>query len=275
MAVLLLSVLYVVACSVAALAAEEVSEGNVWNRFSVDAGGFLNAVDSEIVFGLKGLGVRVDVEDALGLDASTTVFRAGGFWRYTRNRRHRAEFSWFAIRRGAGATLTEDIVLGDTLFAAGSRVSSSLEFDIIKATYSYSFFQDDRVDMAASFGAFVTPIRFEIAAKLDTEQVFNSSDITAPLPVLGLRTDIVLTSAWYLRSNFEVFYLEIGSFKGGISYLKSAVEYLPHRHVAVGLGLESFRLGVQADGEDYPLVDFRGEFSFQYFGLSLYLKGLW
>jgi len=250
-------------------------ERETWKRFDVRVGGFLNAVNSNIMLGAEGVGVNIDVEELLGLKSRTTAFRAAGFWRYTENRRHRLELSWFAVRRSTDHVIDRNIDLGDTLFLEGTLIKSSLDIDIIKFAYAYSFFQDDRVDLAVSAGLFVMPLGFEASVTKENTRSTRSADITAPLPVLGLHTDIALTPRWYLRSGFEIFYIEIGDFRGGITDLMGVVEYTPYDNLGFGLGFESFAMGVEAQGSDYPGIDFNGRLDFEYFGLLFYVKGMW
>jgi hypothetical protein len=202
--------------------------------------------------------VSIDIEEVLGLDAGTTVFRLDGFWRYTQNRRHRLDLGWFAIHRGGEHIIDRNIDIGDTLYLKGTRLNTSLDIDIFKGSYSYSFFQDDRIDMAVSAGFFVMPIGIELSATRETTRSASSADITAPLPVLGFRTDTALTPKWYLRSGFEIFYIEIG-----------------YENLGFGLGFETFRFRIQAQGNDYPLIDFQGRLDFEYVGFMFYVKGMW
>jgi len=39
-----------------------------------------------------------------------------------------------------------------------------------------------------------------------------------------------------------------------------------------GLGFNTFDLNIEADGEDYPQIDFKGNLEFKYTGLLLYAK---
>ena len=52
--------------------------------------------------------------------------------------------------------------------------------------------------------------------------------------------------------------------------LEWAIEYLPWKHFGLGLGLDSFDLEVESDGEDY--VNFSGNLEFKYTGLQIYAK---
>lgn len=154
---------------------------------------------------------------------------------------------------------------------AQTVVSSFFDWDIIKLGYSYSFFQDDRIDLAGQAGLFVMPIGFGLSAS-GLFQGEAKADFTAPLPTLGLRIDFAITPKWILRMGTEFFYLKYRNFEGSLIYAKSAIEYNAWKHFGIGLGYESFRARLEADGEDYPNIDFTGEVDFNYLGLQLYLR---
>jgi hypothetical protein len=250
----------------------EMQSGTPWEKFSISLGGFFNALDSSIRLGTKNVGIEVDVEDALGFDVSTVVFRLDSFWRFTKSRRQRLDFNWFAIRRDGSKTLLEDFEIGDTIFEANTVIESNFDLDILKAAYSFSFFQDDRIDLAVSGGLYIMPISFQVSAKGIFEGE-EKADITAPLPALGLRFDFAITPKWFLRNHFDMFYLAIGDYKGSIMSFGSAIEWLPFKHVGFGLGFESFNLGVESENSDNIAgVDFKGNIKFGYFGAMLYVK---
>jgi hypothetical protein len=93
--------------------------------------------------------------------------------------------------------------------------------------------------------------------------------------MLGFSTDVALNPRWHLRSGFQLFYIEIGDFTGAISDLLGVVEYNPYDNLGFGLGFESFSMGVEARGSDYPGIDFEGKLDFEYVGLLFYVKGMW
>ena len=252
------------------------ADNNPWEKFSLDLGVFISDISSDLSIGAKGVGVSVNLEDLLGMDTNTSVFRVGGSWRFTKNRRHRLDLSWFAIHRDANTTIGQDFTITkpddtEVTILAGTQVESIFNVDIYKLDYSYSFFQDDRFDLAASIGVFIMPIKFGFSSTgLVTEKVEES--ITAPLPAVGFRGDFALTPKWFLRMGTEIFYLEIEQFKGSLYNAHTAVEYTPWKHVGIGLGVETFRVDIEANGEDYPGIDFKGEIEYSYVGLQLYTK---
>jgi len=263
----LMSILY----SLSVNAGEKENKDKPWERFSFNLGGFSTAINSDVSLGAKGLGIEVNVEDALDLDSSVSVFRVDGLWRFTRNLRHRLDLGWFDISRDSSTTLLRDITIGGTTFPLGTEVTTSFDLQVFKGAYSYSFFQDDRMDLGVSFGLFVMPIDF----KIDASGAFEGHEresITAPLPVLGLRTDFAITPKLFLKYNIDFFYLEIDQFEGAITDSKLALEYNVFKYLGLGIGLERFNIYIKAEGEDYPNIDFNGTFEFSYFGLMAYCK---
>jgi len=66
--------------------------------------------------------------------------------------------------------------------------------------------------------------------------------------------------------------LEIKEFTGTIYESNLALEYIPWKHLGFGLAFNVFNLDIEADVEDYPGIDFKGEIEFRYLGLLLYGK---
>ena len=242
-----------------------------WEKGSITLGVFLTDTDSTVRIGAPGYGVTVDVEETLALETTTTVFRTDGMWRFSDNLRHRIDASWFALRRNGSTTIGRDITIEGTVIPTGSNVTTRFDLDIFKLGYSYSFFQDNRMDLAVGAGLFITPIGFELNATGAVNK-YTAESVTAPLPVVGLRADFAITPKWMLKNSLDLFYLEIGDFKGSIVDLKTAIEYNWFKNFGLGMGIESFNLEVEAQGSDYPNVDLVGAFGFKYLGLMLYGK---
>ena len=251
------------------------SQDTPWEKFNVNLGYFISNVDTDLSLG-SGLGLTVNVEDLLGLDTNENVFRIDGSWRFTDNRRHRFDLTWFSFHRDGSKTVGQDFTIEDEDgnpidILAGTQVTSKFNLDIYRGRYSYSFFQDDRMDLAFSIGVYVMPIEIGLNAT-GLINVDETARFTAPLPSFGLRMDFAITPKWFLRSNFEIFYVEIKEFTGTLYESNVAIEYIPWKHLGFGLAANVFDLDIEADGEDYPGIDFKGELNFRYSGLLLYVK---
>ncbi len=241
-----------------------------WEHFSFSLGGFSTVLDSSLVLGSSTLGIDINPEEAFGLDTSIFAIRADGVWRFTQNRRHRADFSYIDLRRSAEKVIEKDIPIGDEIISVGTLVQSRFDLQIIKLGYSYSFFQDDRFDLGASIGLFIMPITIALSGdNIKGEE----TEITAPLPVFGMRFDFAITPKLFLKQDYNLFFLAINDFKGAVVNTKIAVEYNAWEHVGLGVGVETFRLRLEdKGGSDYPVVDFVGKLEFRYTGLLLYGK---
>ncbi|MDX2455592.1 hypothetical protein, partial [Desulfosarcina sp.] len=142
-------------------AAKKMAKTLPWDKASISLGSFITSASSNVRLSAKGVGIGIDVEEALGLDTTTTVFRAGGIWRFSDNRRHRTDLSWYAIRRNGRRQLGQDITIDGVTYPTGSQVNTNFDLDVYRAAYSYSFLQDDRMDVGAGIGLYVMPLRFE------------------------------------------------------------------------------------------------------------------
>ncbi|MCJ7542723.1 MAG: outer membrane beta-barrel protein, partial [Desulfobacterales bacterium] len=256
-----------------ALAENPASHDTPWEKFNVNLGYFISNVDTNLSLG-SGVGLTVNVEDLLGLDGTSNVFRIDGSWRFTDNRRHRFDLTWFSFHRDGSKTVGQDFTIEDEDgnpidILAGTQVTSKFNLDIYRGRYSYSFFQDDRMDLAFSIGVYVMPIEIGLNAT-GLVSADETARFTAPLPTFGLRMDFAITPKWFLRSNFEIFYVEIKEFTGTLYESNVAIEYIPWKHLGFGLAGNVFSLSIEADGEDYPGIDFKGELDFRYSGLLFY-----
>lgn len=256
----------------AAMAAETDKETSPWERYSANLGIFLATTNSSARVGSTSAGVEFDLEDTLGLGSGNNAFRAGFAWRFTENRRHRIDFSWFRLKKDGSRVLSRDLETDNITIPAGSTVNSEIKLDLYRAAYSYSFFQDDRFDLAVIGGLYVAPMSITINGTSGFTGTVDQS-LTAPLPVLGLRADFALTPKWFLRTGFDVFYISVDDYTGYLTDVQIAAEYKAWKHVGFGLGFDTMHLDVEAESDtSVPGVDAAGAFSFDYAGIYAYTK---
>lgn len=257
-----------------AFADETKKEQHPWEKMAFTFGGFLSDTNSSVRLG-SGAGVDIDLEELLGMDSTNIVYRLDWHWRFTENRKHRINLNWFSLNRSGESTIAQDIEIPQkdgedfTTIPAGTEVESYLNLDIYQLAYSYSFLQDNRIDLAAQFGLYVMPIDFGFEAT-GFADIDGDAKFTAPLPTFGLRMDIALTPKWFIRNGTQIFYLEYQEFKGAVFAAQGAIEYVPWKHFGIGLGVDTLQIRAEAKGEDYPGIDFNGSVDVSYIGLQLY-----
>ena len=240
------------------------------DKFSFSFGGFLADLSSSAIIGSRkvGLGISINMEDALGLDVSGLVIRSNAIYRFGNDNRHAARIGYFSFKRKATKITESELEIGDTVIPIGENITSIYNLQIIKASYDYSFFQDERIRIGASFGFYVMPFRLKIKSE---SLISENTQFVAPLPVLGFQTDFAITSRLFLKQSIDVLYLKINNFKGTIVDLNIGIEYNIWDHIGLGAGFNYYRLTLEADGgDDYPLFELEGYMEFGYTGLLFY-----
>jgi hypothetical protein len=213
----------------------------------------------------------VNVEDALGVGSEKATFRIDTFYRFGETRRHQIDLHYFDSRRSGDRVLDETIEIGDTVFPIGATVSTEFDLQFINLDYSYAFFQDDRVRLSVAGGLHTTGVKF----KADSPPTFfEDQSFTAPLQVVGLRGEVAVTERWRLRGSSDMFFLEYDQYTGLLADTSLAVEYLPFKHAAFGLGINSVRMKIESDGDNSGGTDLNGELKFNFTGLLMYARYL-
>ncbi len=240
-------------------------------RFSINLGGFVAGLKSDIIIGSKqvGLGLALNLENALGLESSIWVLRGEAEYNFGKRRRSVARFGYFGYFRVARKVLESELEIGDEIYPIGTELNSHFNFQIFKGTYDYAFYMDQRVRLGIGIGLFIMPISFSTAA-------FNNPGVkatfTAPLPVLGISTDFAISPKFHLKQSIEFLYLEFSNFKGVLTDLNIPIEYNPWRHFGFGFGLDTYDLNITVSKDSNIDLDFIGSVETSFTGLLLYGK---
>ena len=255
----------------AGFAHAQTEDVKVWPKFELAVGGFVtnNNADLQINSKTLGAGINVNLEDALGIDTSSNTVRVDLLYRFGETRRNEIEFHYFRNKRNGSKVTDQDIQFGDQFYPAGTGVNSENTLTFYNLDYVYNFLMDDRVRLGGSVGLHTTGLKFSIAETGGGKA--ESSDFTAPLPMIGLRLDVVLAKHWRMRTAVNLFYLEYDNYTGRLSDTTIAVEWLPWKHFGFGAGVNSINYYVSADG-DSSLSSLNGSFDYQLTGVLLYGK---
>ena len=233
-------------------------------RFSASLGIFFTDRDTKTrLDGSAGRGSDTDLEADLGLDGSDSVFRLDGYYRF--NDRHRADFSVFDLSRTGARQIQRDIQWGDRLFAIDTVVESDNDLTIYKAAYTYSFLRRDEGYLGVTGGLYIADAKVSLAEQnLGQAEV---GDVTAPLPVIGLRGEYEFAERWTFRGSGEFFFVEFDDIKGSLVDLYLGVDYQLLDYLSIGLGVNAVTLDVDASK-----TSFLGELNWQYSGGLLFFK---
>lgn len=235
------------------------------HKFAVNVGAFFTDRDTEVRLDseLLGRGTLIDLEDQLGLDKSDAVFRLDGFYRF--NRRHRLDFSVFDLSRDATATIDETVQFGDRVFAVNTTVSTEFDLLIAKMAYTWAFIERPQGFLGATLGVYVADVTIGISEP--NLGSVETGDITAPLPVVGLRGEYLLSERWSLRASSELFFVEIDDVEGQLVDLNAGIRFQAFDNVAFGLAYNAVTIDVESGKRG-----FTGELDWQYNGALLYVE---
>jgi hypothetical protein len=233
-------------------------------RFSVGVGAFFTDRDSRArIDGDSGSGTDVDLENDLGLDKSDTVIRVDGYWRFAE--KHRIDLSAFDLSRSASKLIEKDIVWGDTTYPVSTQVDAELDLAIYKLAYTWEFLKRGRSFLGATAGLYVMDIGTSLSASTLASR--ESHDVTAPLPVFGLRGEYRFADRWSLRGSAEVFVIEYGDYDGSLYDFFAGLDFSITDNIAVGVGINSVELDVGV-----TKGSFQGNLDWKYDGALAYLK---
>lgn len=234
------------------------------DRFSLSLGVFITDRNTDAEFdGSIDDGTNINFETDLGIDSSDTVFRVDGYYRFSE--RHRFDFSVFDLSRSASKQIVKDIQWGDTLFAIDTVVKTDNALSVYKAAYTYSFLNGEDGYLGATFGLYVADSKMRLE-----EENLGSAEIgqlTAPLPVIGLRGEYALSDRWSFRASGEFFFIEYENVDGSLVDFYAGIDYQVLDSLSVGLGINSVNINVDATDST-----FNGALDWRYSGALVFLK---
>jgi hypothetical protein len=236
-----------------------------WDRFRVTVGAFRPSINSNIRLDSSTLlaGTSVDLEDDLALEDSSTLLSVEGIWRITK--RFSIEGSYFELGRSGSSTLNQQLDFGNQTFALNADVDTALNTDIASLALQYSFWHGEKLDLAASVGAYL----MRIEASMDSTSpagISESFSGDSPLPLIGLRAAYNFTSWMSLDLKGRYFGANIADVDGSMTNLLAGLQFSPFEHLGLGIGYEYFEIDITSENPDLP-----GKFLIEYSGPKLYM----
>jgi len=239
-----------------------------WRSTEVRLGVFFTSSDAGLeVKSDAGVGASVDFEDVLGMSESTLAFR--GEASFSLGARHRIHLDVFSLSREGDKSLANDLQIGNTVFPAGTGVKSESEFQMYMLTYGYSLIQDERMDLAVTFG--IHGIRSTLEVNAEVIDRHKSANLFLPIPLPGLRFDTALTPDLWLRQRAEFIWIAAGPYSGILSDLSIRLEYAFAESFSAGIGFNSLQIKLNSSNDDAGGVGFEGNLEMGFSGLMLYV----
>jgi hypothetical protein len=279
-----LSAIAVTACSIVA-GGQAVAQSNMIpfgkETFQIDLGWYRPNFKSSFSQSFPGSPIppgTINMEDDLGLDHHLDVLRLGGYWRFAD--KHRIFFGYYNLNRDTTGTLNKNIgpisipALGvnDTILA-GSNITAKSNWDVYILGYGYSFYKTQTAEVTGKIGFDVARISASMNGTLNTlangvlvgATAGSNSDVTAPLPVIGLSGEWAFSPGWKLVGSIGGFKVKVNEVDASVVDGTIAVDYRLFRNFGVGLGYTWLKLK-----GDVTKSDWNGSLNWRTDGINLY-----
>ena len=213
---------------------------------------------------------KVDFDQDFGTNSTVNVIRAGVLWRWTP--RHHLRFEYFHNRVTGTRTLDKNIEWGDYTFLANASVGAKNTFDVYELSYEYAFLRAPTYEIAAAVGMHFLNQKLQINGDATITQPdgtvssasyqSKTSNLPAPLPVIGLRGGWAFAPHWYFDSAAQVFKVKVGDYDGTWWDLRAGVTWMYNRHYGFTAGYEKFQTHINVNKPS-----FNGSLNLSYQGL--------
>ncbi len=232
---------------------EEQSEEGVPDTFQLRLGAYLLANQgTDLGFSQDGAGINLDLQDLFNMESSSQVVRIDGYYRFTP--RHALEFSWYSIKNESETDNDVNFSWDGKDYNASGSLKTHFNTDIYKLNYLYSFYHSEKVELALSVGLHITAIDIGFSGTYQSDRVEEnkkqSVNVTAPLPVAGIRLAYNFSPKWRLTYAADYFAIGFENFRGSLSDQMLTVDYRVTRHFGLGLGLNSTHLNLSAESDE-------------------------
>jgi hypothetical protein len=253
------------------------AQGLIDNRFVVNAGAFI--VGTDMTVSLNGNAANTsDIDLNSNLDKPTDAKRSrlDILWRI--NPKHHVRFLYFNNDVTRTKTLAQDISYGDYTFINGSYLESQAKLTVYELAYEYAFMHEPDYEISASAGVHYLEMSLQFSGTATYSDGINppssasftskSSNLPAPLPVIGVRGGWAVSPKWYLDAQAQFLQIGYEGYKGYWSDLRLGATWMFSKHFGVGMGYNAFAVHV-----DVNKPNFDGKLKMGYSGLQAFLTG--
>jgi len=186
---------------------------------------------------VSGVGTSIDFAQTLGGDTSTDALRIEALYRF--NERHSLGFSWYRIGLAGQKSLNEQIQIEDQIIDVGASVSTSLNLNLYRLLYNYSFYRNEKVELAVSPGLYMSNLKFMLSAQgmvngMAAGSTIIEEQLTLPLPSIGGVVNYNITPRLQSQIRADFFYLKVGDFSGSMFEFYAGLEYRLFKNFALG-----------------------------------------
>jgi hypothetical protein len=246
----------------------------ITDRLVLNLGGYLTEFASSASAGFGGgIGTGIQLEEILGLENESDVFRFDGVYRF--NAKSGIVFGYYGFNRNAFGELDETIDFLGLRFVGDYHATNDVK--VYTVGYRRSLINTGRIDAGIGLGLSTFDFRIAIEGEVSVsggipqplpllEQRAAASDVLAPVPSVGLFITYALSPRLILSMSAGFLDIDIDTYDGRFMDTRGTIEWFFSRHWGLGFGLGNTDVRVVRTGDD-PY-----RFDYQYDGFLLYLS---
>jgi hypothetical protein len=218
----------------------------------------------------------IDFDKTFGDGSDQTRVRGDVLWRISPN--HHLRFMYFKDTTTRKRVIDEDLAWGDHVFTANGEVKAKTGLKIAELAYEYAFIRQPTYEISGSLGVHYMETIVKLSGNaVVTDENGNSAsvsgstkkgDLSAPLPVVGLRAGWVVSPNIYLDAQGQYFKAKISGYDGSVTDLRAGVTWMFTPNFGLGAGYNRFYTKVKTEKNDFD-----GRLKVGYSGIQLYLTG--
>ena len=192
----------------------------------------------------SGRSVFLDAEGTMELPEVKTIPLIYGFWRPTP--KHGLGFAYFSVRRES-ELVAIDRNFGDLSLEGRATLTDDTRFYAL--TYNYTFFQDSRAFVFASFGIKAIDLEYQFDAvgtlSLDGEPIESgvyseTLEQFAPIPLAGIDAWFALTDKWSFGARAAFVAGEVSDVRAVITESSIRAKYAFNQNIGLIMGINYF-----------------------------------
>ncbi len=254
----------------AASRAQAQFPGDVPDTFRLVAGGMYAWFQTDVTLQQNvtaggPIGSGIDFEDTFNLPSQ------GGFY-------GRASFNlgflsfdagYIGFTRSRSATISRDIIFGDTTYTAGATVEARQKTQLPYGDIRINFLHNPSTQLGLTLGVAYPILQAELSADagvvgpggpITGETVTKEGKISVPVPLLGIVFDARLGDRVSAGIIFNGIFAPVHPYVGSIFQADVHVDWYFARNFGVGGGFNYTRFRIKRDDLPNTLVDFQQDF---------------
>ena len=149
------------------------------DRFMVRGGAnfIWNADTNMSLSGSRGAGALINYSDLLKGETKATVPRVDAYFRFNPN--HSIGFTYYRVGRDGLAGVDRSFNFGNVTFPIGATVQSELNIALYQIYYNYSFYHNEKVELATTLGFYFTEVSATLTAQTTVGSAINAGTTSA------------------------------------------------------------------------------------------------